>query len=306
MNKNWKIHLDAFKIYLKLERSLSEHSIEAYLNDVRKLAELQVVQSKNIGPSEITSNEIETLISFIHEVGLGEKSQARILSGLRAFYKYMMLENAIDSSPLELIEGPKLSKKIPSVLSPNEIRRIIEAIDMSDSNGHRNRAIIETLYACGLRVTELVNLRLSNYYPDVEYIKVIGKNDKERIIPIGTEAIKFINLYINKVRKHGRIADGFEDFIFLNRSGKTLTRVMIFTIIKRLTALAGIEKNVSPHTFRHSFATHLIEGGANLRAIQDMLGHESITTTEIYTHMDTKFLRETIQNFHPRNRANKS
>ena len=304
MNKNWKIHLDAFKIYLKLERSLSEHSIQAYLNDVRKLAELQDVQAKNLGPADITTSEIETLISFIHEVGLGEKSQARILSGLRSFYKYLMLENIVEISPLELIEGPKLSRKIPSVLSPSEIRRIMEVIDMSDSNGHRNRAIIETLYACGLRVTELVNLRLSNFYPDVEYIKVIGKNDKERIIPIGSEAIRFINLYIHKVRKKGRIADGFEDIIFLNRSGKTLTRVMIFTIIKKLAALAGIEKNVSPHTFRHSFATHLIEGGANLRAIQDMLGHESITTTEIYTHMDTKFLRETIQNFHPRNRQN--
>lgn len=301
MNKNWDIYIKSYKVYLKLERSLSSHSIEAYLNDVMKLATLQQVHEKQLGPADITKAEIYQLLQFIHEVGLGEKTQARIISGLRSFYKYLILENVIESSPLELIEGPKLSKKIPSVLTVSEVKSILEAIDMSSVNGHRNRAIVETLYACGLRVTELVNLKLSNYFPDIGFIKVIGKNDKERIIPIGPEAIKFIDLYKNKVRKVGRIAVGFEDYIFLNRSGKTLTRVMIFTIVKGLAELAGIKKKVSPHTFRHSFATHLIEGGANLRAIQDMLGHESITTTEIYAHIDTQFLRETILTFHPRN-----
>ena len=300
-NINWKPYIEDFRNYLKLERSLSDHSIEAYINDVKKLAELPEILDSKKNPSEVGQRDIESLILCVHEMGLGEKSQGRILSGLRSFFKYLMLENMIDRSPMELIEGPKLSQKFPSVLSFEEIRAIIEAIDMSDQNGHRNRAIIETLYACGLRVTELVNLKLSNYFPDIEFVKVIGKNDKERIVPIGPEAIKQINYYIHEVRKHGKIASGYEDYIFLNRSGKNLTRVMIFTIIKRLVEAAGIHKTVSPHTFRHSFATHLVEGGANLRAVQDMLGHESITTTEIYAHMDTQFLRETILNFHPRN-----
>ena len=300
MNKAWEIHIKAYKFYLQLERGLSENSVQAYINDIRKLAELSSIVKEGINPVNVQQEQVEELLEFLHGIGIGEKSQARIISGLRSFFKYLLMENQINASPMDRIEGPKLSKKIPSVLDHDEIQKILSAIDMSDQNGHRNRAIIETLYACGLRVTELVNMKLSNYFPDIEFIKVIGKGDKERIVPIGAEAMKYIDLYTQKVRKLGRIAEGYEDYIFLNRSGKPLSRVMIFTIIKKLAEAAGIDKNVSPHTFRHSFATHLVEGGANLRAVQDMLGHESITTTEIYAHMDTQFLRETILNFHPR------
>ena len=305
MNKLWGIHINSYKNYLKLELSLSDNSISAYINDVRKLAELGEVQIKKIQPKDIKQEHIEMLISFIHEIGLGEMSQARILSGLRSFFKYLQLENEIISSPMDQIEGPRLSKKLPTVLDPHEIQTMLNSIDMSDTNGHRNRAIIETLYASGLRVTELVEMKLSNYFPDIQFIKIVGKGNKERIVPIGKEAIKYIDLYIEKVRKLRRVAEGHEDYIFLNRSGKKLTRVMIFTIVKKLAQLAGIRKQVSPHTFRHSFATHLVEGGANLRAIQDMLGHESITTTEIYAHMDTDYLRETIFQFHPRSHGSK-
>lgn len=300
MLQSWKIHIKSFTLYLKLERSMSEHSIDAYIRDVHKLASLEEIIEQKISPEQVRQEHIEIFIGRIYEVGLGEKTQARIISGLKSFFKYLMLEDLIVQSPMELIEGPKLTRKIPSVLSFDEIQQIIAAIDMSDKHGHRNRAIIETLYACGIRVTELVNLKLSHYYPDDGFIRVIGKNDKERIVPIGPEAIKQLNYYINEIRKHGPIKPGFEDFVFLNRLGRPLTRVMIFTIIKKLTELAGIKKTVSPHTFRHSFATHLVEGGANLRAVQDMLGHESITTTEIYTHLDNNFLRETILQFHPR------
>lgn len=300
MLTSWKIHIRAFMHYLKLERSMSEHSVEAYIRDVQKLACVDEIIEQGISPELVRQEHIEIFIVRIHELGLGEKTQARIISGLKSFFKYLMLEQLIEQSPMELIEGPKLSRKIPSVLSINEIQQIIEAIDMSDNHGHRNRAIVETLYACGIRVTELVNLKLSHYYPEDGFIRVIGKNDKERIVPIGPSAIKQLDFYIHEIRKHGPIKSGSEDFVFLNRLGRPLTRVMIFTIIKRLAKQAGIKKTVSPHTFRHSFATHLVEGGANLRAVQDMLGHESITTTEIYTHLDNQFLRETILQFHPR------
>jgi len=300
LTKAWEIQINGFRFYLKLERSLSDNSIDAYISDIIKLANLPEITENKITPELVDKSHIESLLLFLHDIGIGEKSQARIISGLRAFFKYLLLEDVIDRSPMDQIEGPKLSKKLPTVLSHEEIQAITDAIDMSDSNGHRNRAILETLYACGLRVSELVNMKLSNYFPDIEFIKVIGKGDKERIVPIGSEAMKFIDLYVQNVRKKSRIAEGYEDYIFLNRSGKPLSRVMIFTIVKRLVTLAGIDKTVSPHTFRHSFATHLVEGGANLRAVQDMLGHESITTTEIYAHIDTKFLRETIIEFHPR------
>ncbi len=288
-------------MYLKLERGLSDHTIEAYIRDVGKLADSEHISSNNISPVQVTHDHIAEFVHFIFSCGMEEKSQARILSGLRAFFRFLQIEDVVDKNPLDNIEGPKLSKKIPSVLSIEEIMQIIAAIDMSEALGHRNRAIIETLYACGLRVSELINMKLSAYFPDAGIIRVIGKNNKERLVPIGEDAMKHLNLYINEIRKKGPIKEGSEDFVFLNRRGNPLTRVMIFTIIKRLKTKAGIEKAVSPHTFRHSFATHLIEGGANLRAIQDMLGHESITTTEIYTHLDTKFLRDTIMKYHPRN-----
>ncbi len=302
--KVWESYIKSFRMYLKLERGLSNHTIEAYIRDVHKLAESEAISSEGIAPTNVEHKHIESFVHFIFSCGLDQKSQARILSGLRAFFKFLILEDVIETNPLDNIEGPKLAKKIPSVLTVEEIMSIIAAIDMSDDLGHRNRAIVETLYACGLRVSELINLKLSAYFPEAGIIRVIGKNNKERLVPIGGDAMKHVNLYISEIRKKGPISEGSEDFVFLNRRGNPLTRVMIFTIIKNLKTKAGIEKAVSPHTFRHSFATHLIEGGANLRAIQDMLGHESITTTEMYTHMDTKFLRDTIMNFHPRNTTN--
>ncbi len=288
-------------MYLKLERGLSDHTIEAYLRDVSKLAESEAISSLGLTPKDVEHEHIKEFVHFIYNCGMEQKSQARILSGVRAFFRFLLMEDVIDTNPMDNIESPKLSKKVPSVLSIEEIASIISAIDMSDDLGHRNRAIIETLYACGLRVSELINLKLSCYFPDAGIVKVIGKNNKQRLVPIGEDAMKHLNLYIHEIRKIGPIKKGAEDFVFLNRRGNPLTRVMIFTIIKNLKTKAGITKPVSPHTFRHSFATHLIEGGANLRAIQDMLGHESITTTEIYTHLDTKFLRDTILKYHPRN-----
>ena len=240
-------------------------------------------------------------------MGLGARSQARIISGLKTFYKYLLLEDIVDNNPMQLLDTPKMQRKIPEVLSYEEIQALLETIDLSHNHGLRNRAMLETLYACGLRVSELINLRLSNYYPQVSFLKVIGKSNKERIVPIGEVAIKHIGIYINHVRKlQKNIHPDHEDFLFLGRRGKKLSRILMFTVVKEAAATAGIQKNVSPHTFRHSFATHLVEGGADLKAIQDMLGHESITTTEIYTHLDTDYLRETVMTYHPRNRRNRS
>ncbi|NNL91159.1 MAG: site-specific tyrosine recombinase XerD [Saprospiraceae bacterium] len=300
---DWKSGIIGFKSYLILERSLSTHSIDAYLRDINKLWEFIKMQNQDIGPKEMSYAFLQSFIMYINKLGLGERSQARIISGIKAFYKYLLVENIIDNDPTELLEGPKLKRKIPDVLSFEEIDQILSAIDLSEQMGHRNRAILETLYACGLRVSELVNLKLSNFFPEVEYVKVIGKNNKERIVPISQEAIKQIQYYIEHYRNHMEVKAGFEDFVFLNRRGRSLSRVMIFTIIKKLVQKVGIKKNVSPHTFRHSFATHLVEGGADLRAVQDMLGHESITTTEIYTHLDREYLRNTILKYHPRNKS---
>ncbi len=300
---SWKIYKSGFNAYLKLEKGLSQNSIDAYEDDLSKLESWASEQGNSTSPTEITYNDLSSFVIWINELGLGAKSQARIISGIRAFYKYMIIEDLVKDDPSELLEGPRLKRKIPDVLSQDEITQAIEAVDLSHPQGHRNRAMLETLYACGLRVSELVNLRLSQYYPDIGLVRVIGKNDKERIIPIGDAAIKFIDYYVQHDRsKLPKIAVGHEDYIFLNRRGKKLTRVMIFMIIKDVIAKAGIDKKVSPHTFRHSFATHLVEGGADLKAVQDMLGHESITTTEIYTHLDTQYLRDTILNFHPRNK----
>lgn len=235
-------------------------------------------------------------------MGIGQNSQSRILSGLRAFFKYLLIENIIKKDPSSLIDNPKLSRKYPEFLSVEEVASVLETFDMSDPLGRRNRAMIETLYACGLRVSELVGLKISNFYPEVGFVKIIGKNDKERIVPIGNDASKFIQLYLQHDRPNYKpVSKEDENIVFLNRRGKKLTRVMIFLVIKDAVVAANISKTVSPHTFRHSFATHLLEGGADLRAIQDMLGHESITTTEIYTHLDTAYLKETILRFHPRN-----
>jgi len=300
---DWNSAVNGFKAYLMLERSLSQNSIDAYEDDVLKLYQYTELQEIKKSPLKIQFEDVESFIHWINKIGLGARSQARIISGIKAFYKYLLVEDLIDDTPTELIEGPRLSRKIPDVLSYEEISLILLQIDMSTDHGQRNKAMLETLYACGLRVSELITLKLSNYHPEVGYVKVLGKNNKERIVPIGEEAMKQIAFYREGVRRHLKVIDPkHADFIFLNRRGKRLSRIMIFNIIKDLTAKAGIKKKVSPHTFRHSFATHLVEGGADLRAVQDMLGHESITTTEIYTHLDTDYLRETILSFHPRNK----
>ncbi len=300
---DWKSSIRGFKAYLKLERGLSDNSLESYIRDVRKLVEFLEIKEKTVSPLQIQSSDVEEFLGYIHEIGLGARTQARMLSGIKAFYKYLLVEDLLDDDPTGLIEGPKLSRKIPDVLSLEEINDLLAAIDLSSPLGHRNRAMLETLYACGLRVSELITLKISDFYPEEEYIKVTGKGNKERIVPMGEEAIQQNLYYMHHYRNELDIKPGCEDYLYLNRRGKNLTRVMIFTIVKNLVEYIGLKKNVSPHTFRHSFATHLVEGGANLRAVQDMLGHESITTTEIYTHIDRKYLRETILKFHPRNRV---
>lgn len=291
-----------FKAYLILERALSEHSVDAYLSDVSKLVRFLNSEDLQKSPLLVSHEDISLFIGYVHELGLGARTQARILSGIKAFYRYLLMENMVDDDPTRLIDGPKIGRKIPAVLSYDEISVMMDAIDLSTAHGHRNRAMLETLYACGLRVSELITLKISNFFPEEEFIKVTGKGDKERIVPMGAEAIVQNKYYMDHYRNTIDVKPGQEDFLYLNRRGRSLSRVMVFNIIKDLAEKTGIQKKVSPHTFRHSFATHLVEGGADLRAVQDMLGHESITTTEIYTHIDASYLRETIMNFHPRNK----
>ena len=298
---NWTPTIKGFKSYLQLELSLSANSIEAYLRDVEKFVQYLELQEIDVTPEKVEQQQVENFLQWVSEIGLNARSQARILSGLKAFYKYLLMEDIIDVAPTELLEAPRVGRKLPEVLSIEEINKIIDAVDLSKPEGERNKAMLETLYSCGLRVTELINLRVSKLMFDEGFVIVIGKGDKERIAPIGSVAIKHIKIYIDSKRNHmANIEKDSEDILFLNRRGKQLTRVMIFTIIKNLTEKAGITKTVSPHTFRHSFATHLVEGGADLRAVQEMLGHESITTTEIYTHLDREYLRQAILDFHPR------
>jgi integrase/recombinase XerD len=295
----WAVEKRGFKAWLQLEKSLSDHSVEAYLRDIDKLTQFFSIQKSTIPIEAVTLNELQSFLKWIGTLGMTSSSQSRIISGIRSFFKYCLQENMIRQDPTLLLEAPKLRRTLPDFLSVEEINRIVEAIDLSKPEGERNRAILETMYSCGLRVSELVNLRLSSLYPDLGFIKVIGKGDKERLVPIGNTALKFIGIYRNQVRVHSPIKKGNEDILFLNRRGAALSRQMIFILLKDLVQLAGIKKTVSPHTFRHSFATHLVEGGADLRAVQEMLGHESITTTEIYTHLDRAYLRETLQKFHP-------
>ena len=295
----WQADKKGFKAWLQLEKSLSDNSVEAYLQDIEKLTSYFIVNNEKKKVSEVTLKDLENFIQWINELGLSVASQARIISGLRSFYKYCVLEQITGTDPTLLLEAPKMQRKLPDILSFAEIERIITAIDHSKPEGGRNKAILETMYSCGLRVSELVNLRISCLFMDVGFIKVTGKGDKERLVPIGRDAIKYINLYKNNTRNKIAIIPGEEDILFLNRRGHRLSRVMIFLILKDLVKIAAINKNISPHTFRHSFATHLVEGGADLRAVQEMLGHESITTTEIYTHLDREFLRNTLQQFHP-------
>ncbi len=283
-----------------LEKSLSAHSVDAYLRDVGKLLEFVLIKKIDKTPDQLTGEELISFIYYLNDLGLEPKSQARVISGIRAFYKFLLMEDIIDKDPSFLLESPRVARKLPDVLSYEEIISIMESIDLSIPLNHRNRAMLETLYACGLRVSELVGLRISHYYPEEGFVKVIGKNNKERLVPVGDSAIKYIHLYSQNERNSIiPVAKGSEDILFLNRRGKPLTRVMVFMLIKTFVAEAGIRKNVSPHTFRHSFATHLVEGGADLRAVQEMLGHESILTTEIYTHVDRNYLKDTITKFHP-------
>lgn len=286
---------------MRLERTLADNTVESYLRDVEKLVNWLKMEQIDQTPGNLTHEDFMAFIKFMNELGLEIRSQARMISGIKAFYKYLLIEDLIDNNPTELLESPRVGRRVPAVLSYGEIQRLLDAIDVSTLHGTRNRAMLETLYACGLRVSELINLKISNLFLDVGFIKVTGKGDKERLVPIGEEAIKQIEFYTNGYRNKLKIHPDHENFLFLNRRGKSLSRIMVFYIIKDLAALVGIEKNISPHTFRHSFATHLIEGGADLRAVQDMLGHESITTTEIYTHLDNDFLKETILTFHPLN-----
>lgn len=295
-------YVKSFEAYLLLERSLSKNTIIAYKNDISKFFQYLTLESNQMSIEKVSIKELISFVHWINKLGLGARSQARIISGLKAFFKFLLIEDVISDDPTDLLEGPKLDRKIPEVLNTEEVEMLLQAIDLSHPQGQRNRAILETLYACGLRVSELVNLRISNYHPEEGFVKVIGKNNKERIVPIGSEAIKHITFYVETQRSHlNHIHPEHEDILFLNRRGKRLTRVMIFMIIKETAIKAGIQKNISPHSMRHSFATHLIEGGADLKAVQDMLGHESITTTEIYTHLDTNYLKETIMLYHPRN-----
>jgi integrase/recombinase XerD len=295
----WEAYKKGFKAYLQLEKSLSGNSVEAYVHDIEKFTQFLVTNKIEKNPNEIELHHLEDFLKWINELGMTPSSQARIISGLKGFYKFCIQEQISAANPTALLESPKLPKHLPDTLSLEEIEKIINAIDLSTPEGARNKAIIEALYSCGLRVSELVNLKLSCLYFEVGYVRIIGKGDKERLVPIGSSAIKYIKIYIENVRVHLTVKPGFEDIVFLNRRGRKLTRVMIFTIIKELARKAAIAKNISPHTFRHSFATHLVEGGADLRAVQEMLGHESITTTEIYTHLDREYLRETLQQFHP-------
>jgi integrase/recombinase XerD len=299
---DWLSAKKGFKSYLQLERSLSGNSVEAYLRDLDKLIQFLDFKKKKISPPNVTTKDIKDFLVWINELGMTATTQARILSGIKAFYKYMLMEDLLKKDPASVVEAPKTGRKLPDTLSYDEINKLIEKIDLSTPEGQRNKAMLETLYACGLRVSELINLRISNLYLEIDFVKVTGKGNKERFVPIGSVAKKHIKIYQEEIRTHMNIKRGDEDILFLNRRGARMSRVMVFLTIKDLAQKASIRKSISPHTFRHSFATHLVEGGADLRAVQEMLGHESITTTEIYTHLDRKYLKETIKSFHPRSK----
>ncbi|GEP98642.1 site-specific tyrosine recombinase XerD [Chitinophaga cymbidii] len=296
----WDSNIEGFKVYLRLEKSLAANSIEAYVRDVRLLTQYLLAVNKPVSPQQITLDDLQAAVQWIASLGMSATSQARIVSGIKGFFRFLLMQDMISADPTQLLEAPKTSRKLPDFLSFEEIENLIAQIDLSKAEGHRNKAILETMYSCGLRVSEVITLQISHLYLDEGFIRVIGKGDKERLIPIGAAAIQYILIYYNETRKDMPAKKGQEDILFLNRRGSGLSRVMIFLMIKDLAAKARIRKTISPHTFRHSFATHLVEGGADLRAVQEMLGHESITTTEIYTHLDREYLRDTLQQFHPR------
>ncbi|WP_118976486.1 site-specific tyrosine recombinase XerD [Taibaiella koreensis] len=296
----WSAYIKGFKAFLQLEKSLSRHSVDAYLHDVQLLARFLEQHHAAIAFEDIKLQHLQQFLQSIHEQELAAASQARIISGVKAFFHYLIAEEVIAQNPTELLEAPKLKRKLPDVLGVTEVEQLFSGLDHSTPEGQRNRAILETMYSSGLRVSELIALELTNLYLDVGFIRVIGKGNKERLVPIGDEAVKYIELYREHIRNHIVPKKGQENILFLNRRGSGLSRVMIFYIIKEAAQRAGITKNIHPHTLRHSFATHLVEGGADLRAVQEMLGHESITTTEIYTHLDRGFLRQTLEKYHPR------
>ncbi|WP_142687091.1 site-specific tyrosine recombinase XerD [Chitinophaga polysaccharea] len=297
----WESFRKLFKGYLRLERSMSDHSVEAYIRDVEKLEQyLQAHGKEKLRPQDVTFEDLQGCVQWVAQLGMTASSQARTISGLKAFYRFLLLEDMAQEDPTQLLEAPKILRKLPDVLSFEEIEKIIAQIPLDTAEGHRNKAILETMYSCGLRVSEVINLQITQLHMDVGFIRVIGKGNKERMVPIGKDAMRQIDIYRRNVRTMLPVKYGQEDTLFLNRRGGALSRVMIFLVIKELAQKAGIQKNVSPHTFRHSFATHLVEGGADLRAVQEMLGHESITTTEIYTHLDREYLRDTLLRFHPR------
>jgi integrase/recombinase XerD len=298
----WNSYMHGFKAYLQLEKSLSVNSVEAYLHDVTKVIQFLENEGMDIDPGKLELHHLQLFLKWIAESGITARTQARMISGLRAFYKYLILETVVLRDPTELLDSPKIGLKLPVTLNVNEIDQIISKLDLSKPDGKRNKAMMETLYGCGLRVSELVNLKISNLFFEQGFIKVTGKGDKERLVPVGSIAKAEILYYLSEIRPHIAVKKGHEDILFLNRRGTGLSREMIFILIRKLAVLAGIKKRISPHTFRHSFATHLVEGGADLRAVQEMLGHESITTTEIYTHLDRDYLRSTIIQYHPRNK----
>ena len=298
----WEQRIKDFGYYLKLERSLSENSVEAYVRDVEKLWQFIRLKNGDLVAEQVSPEMLRDFLEYVTTMGLSAQSQSRILSGLKSFFKYLLFDGAIENDPTALIEGPRLGRKLPDTLSFHEIETMLGAINLSTPEGARNRAMLEVLYSSGLRVSELVDLKLNNLYAESGFLRVTGKGNKERLVPIGREALKYVAIYVNEVRGRAPLkapAKGFDSYVFLNRNGRRLTRVMVFTVIRNLARQVGLKKTVSPHTFRHSFATHLIDGGADLRAVQEMLGHESITTTEIYTHLDRDYLRQVIREFHP-------
>ncbi|MFA8434595.1 MAG: site-specific tyrosine recombinase XerD [Marinifilaceae bacterium] len=298
----WTTTIENFKTYLTLEKSLSKNSVDAYINDITKLTTFLREKKMELSPEQVELQTLKDFVAWINDAGTSPRTQARVISGIKAFFKYLLLEEIIEKNPTALLEAPKIGRKLPDTLTVEEIDILVKAVDMNKAEGQRNRAILETLYSCGLRVSELIDLRVSNLHFRMGFIKIHGKGNKERLIPIGKRAKKEIKLYLKNYRGKLNIDKDSEDILFLNRRGRKLSRVMIFTIIKNLSKKVGLKKNISPHTFRHSFASHLVEGGADLRAVQEMLGHESILTTEIYTHLDREYLKETIKNFHPRSK----
>ncbi|MEO9483863.1 MAG: site-specific tyrosine recombinase XerD [Ekhidna sp.] len=296
----WDLYTKQFKNYLKLERSLAKNSVDAYIADISKLRQFFELKARDTSPTKVIQQDLIDFLEFINELGMSAYTQARMVSGLKSFFRFLIYEEVITKDPSELLEAPKLGRKLPDTLDLPEIEQLFEAIDMSTPEGTRNRAMLETLYSSGLRVSELINLKISNIHEDIGFLRVIGKGSKERLVPIGRSALKHIKIFRDEIRVHIDVKQGFEDHLFVTKRGKAISRVMVFMVIKDLAVKIGLKKNISPHTFRHSFATHLIEGGADLRAVQEMLGHESITTTEIYTHLDRDYLKQVITQFHPR------